>query len=111
MFETKWVFCAILGCFAYINHSTNAGKQLFSLVQVQNFSLRVKGLDQSRTLNSHITTHHKLFFPFQDRNPVDNQHIIQVSRDLTEDHMTYSKDAHIYQAEDTDDKAISPIYN
>jgi hypothetical protein len=45
--------------------------------------LEPKGLDQSRTLNSHITTHpppppttNKLFYQFQDTHPVENQYII-----------------------------------
>ena len=34
--------------------------------------LEPKGLDQSRTLNSHITTTTKLFYQFQDTHPVEN---------------------------------------
>ena len=45
--------------------------------------LQLKGLDQRRTLNSHIITTHppppttnKLFFQFQDTHSVENQYLI-----------------------------------
>ena len=49
---------------SFLQHCTNTksfkslpGNLLFGLVQVKNLSLKIKGLDQFRTLTSHITTH------------------------------------------------------